>query len=175
MSLKNIKDNKFIKIYDENNTVIFEEKSPKTVSYNPRNDIDLKKIIKASNIEEFIKESKYHHNLFIFKNKKYNLGVYTTNKIKKNQIICEYLGDIASLDKEIHPRKVASTLKKKNIININTAKEKIKEAVNIEIKKITHYAFALKENTDIDDTVLAHNKRSIAGFINHNSTDFNIT
>ncbi len=175
MSSKSIPDKDFIKVLDTPKLTIYAEDHVKALTYNPEHDADVKRLCKDAAILEFIQDTNPRYpSLSIFKNKRYNMGVITNTAIKKNQIICEYLGETASLNKETTPSRAKLSLLKNKKIKKNISSKKLKNLVENEIKRITHYAFGIKERSNIDDSILAHNKRSVAGFINHNGTDPNV-
>ncbi len=165
----------FSKVLDDSTLTIYAEKPVVSVSYDPKDDTDINRLCKDAAITTFIKDKNPRYpSVTIFKSHHYNMGVMTNVPIKKNQTICEYLGELASLDKETTPSRAKLSLLKNKKIKKNISAKKLKDLVDYEIKRITHYAFGIKERSNIDDAILAHNKRSIAGFINHNGTDPNV-
>jgi len=175
MSSKALPLKDFIKVLDNSKLTIYAENHVKSSNYDPQNEADIKRLCKDASILEFIKDTNPNYpSLSIIKNKRYNMGVITNVALKKNQIICEYLGELASLDKETTPSRAKLALLKNKKIKKNISSEKLKDSVENEIKRITHYAFGIKERSNINDSILAHNKRSLAGFINHNGTDPNV-
>src|SRR5688572_9170182 len=104
MSSKAFPVKDFIKVLESPKLTIYAEDHVKSFTYNPQNDVDVKRLCKDASILEFIKDTNPRYpSLTIFKSKRYNMGVITNVTIKKNQIICEYLGEIASLNKETTP------------------------------------------------------------------------
>src|SRR4029078_3625148 len=104
--------------------------------YCPQLDTDIKRLCKDASILEYIKDKNPRYpSLSIFKHKRYNMGVTTNVPIKKNQIICEYLGEIASLNKETTPSRAKLSLQKNKIIKKNISPTKLKEQVENEIKR----------------------------------------
>lgn len=167
---------KFDVILEGHKITIYSEGGEIGAIYNPRNPDDINRLCQSANIDEFIKEDdkKYPH-LLVFKSMRYNHGVIANEAIKKNKIICTYLGEIGSLDKVTHPRRVKKTIEKELKISASThSPEAIKKAINSYINYVTHYAFEITTDSNPNDTVLAHKKRSLAGFINHNTTDPNV-
>lgn len=170
--VKNSKN--FIKVFGSSKLVIYAE-NPSVPSYYPNDENDIQRLCKDTGIQTFIPErNPKYPQLFIFKNKNYNMGVVTNVAIKKNQIICEYLGELASLNKETTPARVKKHLIKQLGLRKNYSAKKLNVLVDAEIRRITHYAFEISARAKINDSILAHNKRSIAGFINHNGTDPNV-
>lgn len=157
------------KLFQNSKLTIYSGSKLSYKTYNPRNSNDIKRLCKNASIQEFISDKNNRYpTLLIFKSNKYNMGVVTTQHIKKNQTICIYLGEKASLDKETKPYKI-----KKKLLNTASGVD-LDALVDAEIKRITHYAFEFSSRAKKADSILAHNKRSIAGFINHNGTDPNV-
>lgn len=155
-------------------TILFEGDEIAT-TYHPKKTEDITNLCRIANIEEFISEThkKNYPDLFIFENKRYNLGVITNESIKKNKTICKYLGEIGSIDKAVNRTRIKKSLQKR-APDKNDSSETLDKLVNYHIKRVTDYAFEITEKPNDKDTVMAHNKRSLAAFINHNATDPNV-
>src|SRR5580700_6937484 len=120
MRSKSIPAKDFIKVLDIPKITIYAEDHVKSLTYNPQNVTDIKRLCKDASILEFIKDTNPRYpSLSIFKSKRYNMGVITNVSIKKNQIICEYLGEIASLNKETTPSRAKLSLLKNKAIKKN--------------------------------------------------------
>jgi len=166
--MKHIKDNL---ILENKTTAIYKQSLSSIKTFDPKNTNDIKKIKNTAKIKDFIIEKRpSKHGLLLFKSKSYNLGVVTLTLIKKNNIACQYLGTETSLSETTKPTNIKKVLLKESKITKKTPKHKVDEKIEDYSSWISHYAFEIKKNLDI----LAHENRSVAAFINHNSTDPNI-
>lgn len=174
-----IKDNltKYDLIIEGHKITIVSEGGATTAVFNPKNPDDVNRLCRSAKIEEFIHEDtkRNYPNLLLFKNSHYNHGVIANQAIKKNKIICIYRGEIDSLDRATNKQRVKKMLEKEFKISSSThTPETLKKMVNSYIDHVTHYAFERLTRVGPKDTILAHKKRSVAGFINHNTTDPNV-
>jgi hypothetical protein len=182
MSSKNINNQcqlkNFVIVADKPELTIFSESGETTTVYNPKKDSDLAKLCKAASLEEFIKDNEkaeYPH-LLVFESGRYARGVVANEPIKKNQIICEYLGEIDSLDAVVDRDRVTKLLTEE-LVRTSKGKssfESLDKAIDDYIKHVSAYAFELKRKSGPNDCMLAHKKRSLAAFINHHTTDPNV-
>lgn len=146
--------------------------------YDPKKRADIKKLCHIAKLEQFIHDcdKKNYPRLLIFENKRYNRGVIAAEPIKKGQYIGEYLGELNSIFKTINRNHV-----KNNIVaefkcaNKNYSSDELKAAIDAYIQLVTAYAFEVNSKSNSNDCILAHRKRSLVAFINHNSTDPNVT
>jgi hypothetical protein len=167
----------FVKVADYPRLTIFSE-GIKTTVYNPENDDDIVKLCKAADLEEFLKDNEkagYPH-LLIFETKRYARGVVANEFIKKGRIICEYLGEMDSLEKVIDRNRVTKLLAQQFIKSSQEtiSLEVFNNAIDAYIKNVSAYAFELTRQSGPNDCMLAHRKRSLAAFINHHATDPNV-
>ncbi|MBV8803157.1 MAG: SET domain-containing protein-lysine N-methyltransferase [Gammaproteobacteria bacterium] len=160
---------------------IFSEHGETTTIYDPRNEADITKLCQAANLEEFIKDKEdiqYPH-LLVFESGRYARGVVANEPIKKDQILCEYLGEIDSLEAVIDRDKVTQLLTQELLSSSLKAHDPasfddLDKAIDAYIKHVSAYAFELTRKSGPDDCMLAHRKRSLAAFINHHTTDPNV-
>jgi lipopolysaccharide export system protein LptC len=170
----------FVRVAEHPSLTIYSEHGETTTIYDPKNEADIHKLCKAANLDEFIKDKEnvtYPH-LLIFESNRYARGVIANEAIKKNQIICEYLGEMASLEKMLDRERVTKIVKKELSISLNAKDmnyfEQLDKAIDAYIKQISAYAFELTRKSGPNDCMLAHKKRSLAAFINHQTTDPNV-
>jgi hypothetical protein len=156
---------------------IFSEYGETTTIYDPENEADITELCKAANLEEFIKDKKHiqYPHLLIFESGRYARGVVANEPIKKDQIICEYLGEMDSLEAIIDRDRVTKLLTQDltNLANSDSFDD-LDKAIDAYIKHVSAYAFELTRKSGPNDCMLAHRKRSVAAFINHHTTDPNV-
>lgn len=160
---------------------IFSEYGQTTTIYDPRNEADIKNLCKAAHLEEFIKDKEHipYPHLLVFESGRYARGVVANEPIKKNQIICEYLGEIDSLEAVIdrdHVTKLLTQQLSSASLKANDPASfaDLDNAIDAYIKHVSAYAFELTRKSGPNDCMLAHRKRSLAAFINHHTTDPNV-
>jgi hypothetical protein len=164
----------FVMVAEHPELTIFSEYGQTTI-YNPKNKSDLDKLCKVANLEEFLKDNEqaeYPH-LLIFESSRYARGVVANEFIKKNRIICEYLGEMDSLEEVIDRDRVAKMLRQQSSKD-KISFEALDNAIDAYIKHVSAYAFELTRQSGPNDCMLAHRKRSLAAFINHHTTDPNV-